>query len=146
MIRTIAALLFLVPCGIRDLRTRTVPAAWLAAGGLCALLVAGSRIRGGEISIWNPLLGLSPGVLLLALSWLTEQQIGMADGIAACIIGVMLGSPAVYLALTVALLLSSGCGMVLLAAHRANRRTRLPWLPFLAAGVVVTAVIGGSVL
>lgn len=146
MVRMIIALLFLVPCGIRDLRRRTVPVSWLAAGALLAVVLAARRICGGEITIWNPLFAASPGVLLLALSWMTERQIGVADGVAACILGVMLGSPAIYLALMSALVLSSGCSIVLLASRRGHRHTQIPWLPFLAAGVVVTAVVGGGVL
>lgn len=146
MSRMLVALLFLIPCGIRDLRTRTVPVSWLVGGAFLALILTGSRIYTGEISIWNPLFAVAPGMLLLALSWMTERQIGVADGVAASIIGAMLGSPGIYLALMTALLLSSGCGVVLLAMHRGTRSTRIPWLPFLAAGVVVTAVVGGGVL
>lgn len=139
-------MIFLIPCSIHDIRTRSVPMVWLVIGGACAVLVGGSRVYLGTTSVWNLLVALSPGALLLALSWLTRQQIGYGDGIAVSILGIMLGSPGIYLALMLALVLSSLWSIGILATRRGNRHTQLPWLPFLAAGVVITALIGGGAM
>lgn len=138
---SVVALILLIPCSVQDIRTRTVPAWWLAAGSAVALCMAGWLVHSGETEMVNLAFAGSPGVFLLALSMVTEQQIGMADGICAMILGMLIGSPWIYITLVISLILSSVCAGVLLMSRKGNSRTRMPWIPFLTAGHLLLCVM-----
>lgn len=137
----IAAMVFLVPCAIRDAREQSVPVSWLAAGGIAAVITATYGYYAGRFGLMNLLLALSPGGLLIAISVITHQQVGIADGICSLIMGLFLGSPGVYMILVVALLLSSIWAAILLVTGRGNRASRIPWLPFVTAGLVSLLIL-----
>lgn len=139
--RSVAALVFLVPCSIWDVRTRTIPIPWMAAGGVLAIGAAATQAIAGETDVVNLLFAMSPGIFLIALSIVTEQQIGAGDGIGAAILGLFLGAPGVYIALMGALFLSSIFAAGLLLTHRGSRYSRMPWIPFMTAGVVLFLVL-----
>lgn len=136
-----AALLFLIPCSIQDVRTRTIPVCCLILGGILSLLTTVWMVLSGETTVMRQLFASSPGVSLIALSLVTERQIGMADGICAALLGLLIGNPDIYIVLAVALLLSSLCAGILLVLRRGTRRTRMPWIPFMTAGVIVVLFV-----
>lgn len=136
----IVTLIFLIPCSVWDVRTRRVPIWWLATGCMAGIAVSLGLIVTGEALIWNLAFAISPGVFLIALSIVTEQQVGMGDGICALILGFLLGIPEIYAALIIALLLSSIYAGMLLITRRGSRRTRMPWIPFMTMGVVTVIV------
>jgi len=53
-------------------------------------------------------------------------------------LGLLLGWPAIFVAIFVAALLSAGVGVLLLLTKRAGMRSYIPFGPFLVAGTVVT--------
>lgn len=133
----IVALIFLVPCSIWDIKTREIPIPWMAAGGITAVCIAGWSVIAGEVDIINLLFAMSPGIFLLALSIVTEHQIGAGDGISAAILGIFIRVPMIYMVLMGALILSSIYAAGLLVLHKGSRRSRMPWLPFVTAGFIV---------
>lgn len=139
--RSVAALVFLVPCSIWDIRTREIPVLWLAAGGLTAVGAAITLVASGETDAVNLLFAMSPGIFLIALSIVTERQIGAGDGIGATILGLFVGAPGVYIALMGALFLSSVFAAGLLLTHRGSRHSRIPWIPFMTAGMVLFLIL-----
>lgn len=138
-----AVLLFLVPCSVWDVRTRTIPVWWLASGGVLSLVAAGYQYCAGNVGIWEILMAISPGLGLLALSLITEQQIGVGDGICVLIPGLLVGTPAIYMITMLALLLSSGAAVTLLITHRGSRKSRMPWIPFVTVSVMLVMVWEG---
>lgn len=128
----------LVIWSVRDVRKRAIPAWWLAAGGIFALAVAGHRLLVGETGAWGLLMAISPGVFLMALSIITARQIGIGDGICVVIVGLLLGTPGIWMALMAALLLSSGYALFLLVIRHVSRGSVIPWFPFVAAGTMLT--------
>lgn len=142
----ILTLAFLVIASVWDIRTRTIPRllTLLGAGmALAAMVCAGMTNRG---TVASCILAAIPGVLLLALSWITEEQIGTGDGICVIIVGLMVGTPLIYLVLMAALLFSSVCAAGLLISRRGNSKSRMPWLPFLTAGLAVSVWTFGGTL
>ena len=63
-----------------DIRSRTVPRAWIAVGALCILFWT-------DMSVWDSVLGMIPGSCLLILSKLTEGKLGRGDGLYLIILG-----------------------------------------------------------
>lgn len=142
----IAALVFLIPCTVWDVKTREIPALWLVVCGIASVMIAVWSVMTGGEGIADIVLALSPGLFLIALAIVTEHQIGLADGISGSILGLCLGSPAIYMVLMAALLLSSGYAAVLLISHKGSRHSRMPWIPFLAAGVIAVWILNGGAI
>lgn len=142
----IAALVFLIPCTVWDVRTREIPAQWLVVCGIASVMIAVWSVMTGGEGIADIVLALSPGLFLIALAIVTEHQIGLADGISGSVLGLCLGSPAIYMVLMAALLLSSGYAAVLLVSHKGTRNSRMPWIPFLAAGVIAAWILNGGAI
>lgn len=142
----IIALAFLVCASVWDLRTRTVPRPLLLIGAALALLVVAYQGVLERADVIPCILAALPGALLLALSWITEEQIGTGDGICAMIVGLLVGTPMIYLVLMAALLFSSVCAAGILISRKGTSKSRMPWLPFLAAGLAVSMwSLGGTI-
>lgn len=142
----ILALVFLVLGSIQDIRTRRIPRWFLAAGVLLALIMLVVQGSHDSSAIPSNLVAVIPGAMLLALAWITEEQIGVGDGLCVMIVGLLVGTPMIYLLLMTALLFSSAWAAGLLLTRRGTRCTRMPWLPFLAAGLAVSMWIRGGTL
>lgn len=135
---------FLIPCTVWDIRSRVIPIRWFGISAAVAAVVAGYEIYIGSMGMLNLLTAISPGLGLLALSLITEQQIGAGDGICAIILGVLLGMPRIFVVIMAALLLSSGWAAFLLVSHRGSRRSRMPFIPFMAAGALIVMILKGG--
>ncbi|MCM1120260.1 MAG: hypothetical protein NC543_12975 [bacterium] len=84
--------------------------------------------------------GLMPGVIMLLLSRVTREQIGRGDAWELMHMGNWLGWTDCLAALSVALLGIFIVSVLLLFFGKAGRNTRIPFVPFLCAGVVVRLV------
>lgn len=96
-----------------------------------------SVIWGRELSVGEYLAGGTLGVCFMALSKLS-REIGMGDGILLVILGLMLGLRKLIGVLFLALLLCALTAGVLCLMGRAGRRSRLPFVPFLLLGFLIT--------
>lgn len=72
-----------------------------------------------------------PGLFLLILAWFTKESIGYGDGISVLLLGGMVGLRNCIWVLGISLLLLSLVGLVLLVIKRVDRKTKIPYLPFL---------------
>ena len=82
-------------------------------------------------------LGLGLMIGLLLISKLSKEAIGSADCIIIGGLGVMLGVETQITILLIASILSSVVGILLLIVKKANKKTRLPFLPFLFLGYLI---------
>lgn len=112
----------------RVLNVMLVPAAViaLALSVLPQTPTPESALIGGAVG-----LGLFVGVYLLS-----RGHLGMGDVKLAGVIGLMLGYPAVINALVVGILLGAAVALVLLATHRATRKSTMAYAPYLALGAL----------
>lgn len=125
--------IWLITISIVDISTRRIPVWMLIVGGICAVP---AFVEQGSGSLWNCadiLMGMLPGVLLLGMGFVTKQ-VGYGDGLAALILGVVLGSGKSWMLFCVSLFLMAICSILLLALRKAKYKTKIPYLPFLAAG------------
>ncbi len=138
-------LLWLIWMSIYDIKSRRIP--WILLG-MGAVLSAISCVVIGEkfpSEIGRMLVGLLPGMLLLALSVCTKL-VGMADGIVLACLGVSGGFQKVLSTWLLSLFLSGVYSVILLALRKANRRTKIPYMPFLTIawlGVALAERFGG---
>ena len=123
-----------------DLDRKRLPRAWLAFHLGTGLWLAFLRCGLTSLS-WVP--ALIPGLFVMAASLLTRGSIGTGDGWILMAGGLACGGMAVAEELMLALLLCAGVSLVLLAAGKATRRTRLPFAPFLALAELVRLGLHG---
>lgn len=125
-------------CGIKDMRTKTVP---LYIIGITAVLLCIALPFAGKMVIIDIIGGIFPGLLLLIVSKVSRGQIGMGDGIVFCVTGIGLGLWLNIWLLMYSLLLAAVFGLLLMIVKRAGKRRAIPFMPF-----VFIAYIGVIVL
>ena len=137
--------LVLVPCTVIDIERRIIPNVLTGPGALAALLLGTALDPAGEPHrlLWAAIAG---GFLLLA-ALAYPAGMGMGDVKLLGLMGLCLG-PAAGVGLFLALLGQVGAGVVLAARKgvRAAGKTTLPFGPYLAAGGIVAALAGASLL
>lgn len=130
-------LIFLGVAAYFDCKSKRIP--WSVQGMgviFTAILFMTEHDRTGA----SLLLAMVPGVMLILLSWLTRESIGYGDGISVLLLGGMAGFHNCVWTLCISLLLLSLTGLTLLVFKRADRKTKIPYLPFLFAAEGVLTV------
>lgn len=137
--------LVLVPCTVVDIERRIIPNLITGPGAIAALVLGTALDPAGEPHrlMWAAIAG---GFLLLA-ALAYPAGMGMGDVKLLGLMGLCLGSAALV-GLFIALLGQIGAGVVLAARKgvRAAGKTTLPFGPYLAAGGIVAALAGASLL
>lgn len=136
-------ILYLAGLSIWDLRERKVPVWLLALGGIWALAAVIASWTGGMGAILEWGIALVPGGALLLLA-LATQKAGLADGIVAVQMGLLLGYREALFVFTVSLLAMSVFSMILLAVYKVQKTTKIPYIPFLCAAYCVCWIWGGK--
>ena len=114
---------------------------WIPVGPVLALggVLLVFRLFEG-VTISNLVYGLVPGVILLLVAWITKEKIGVGDGLLFLSLGCGYGIESMMLLLAAAFGAAAVISMVLLVFGRANRKTELPFLPFLFVGWLVSVL------
>lgn len=136
-----ALLLFLaaaIPISIIDLKEKRIP-------DIISLPVLGI-ILVFRIAVGHPLLGvfidLGAGFLLFFLIWFfTEDALGFGDVKYAALISLTLGLMRWFLAIFSAAVIALAIAGVLLALKKIDKKTQIPFAPFLSAGAVIAFFI-----
>lgn len=140
-VAAVAALLALVVAlAVHDARTQRIPNLVVyPALGAGLLLALASPVR----PWWSGLAaGLFAGGLLVLLDVISHGGMGMGDAKLAALIGLLVGWPAILVALLVAFTFGAAVALVLLAAGRVGRRDAIPFGPALAVGALVGLTAG----
>ena len=124
---------YLAYLSVEDIRKKSLPVPGIAAG---LLFVPFFVITEGasNITLLDNLKGMIPGVLLIFISYLSRGQIGIGDGAVVLITGVAIGIGNIVIVLTGALMLISVFSMLMLLLGKLNRKSTLPFVPFVFAG------------
>ena len=138
MIQVMIMGIYLFILAIDDMLNKSVRVGLLIAG---LIPVAISFIPGGsEIQIWQRAAGLIPGLLLIVAAGLTREKIGYGDGIILLITGIAIGIGALCKLLMISFFLLPVYSIAMLARGRLNKKSRIPFLPFVFAGYVLISV------
>lgn len=115
---------------------------FLAIGltGNMAGLIQSGQIRGEAVA--ELLLGLLPGLFLLAVSLVTGNQLGRGDALAFLVCGIFLGLYRTILLLMLSLFVTGVLGCFCILLRRVSYRTALPWMPFVFAGFLFMELTG----
>lgn len=110
---------------------------WLLGLGLLGGLFCW-MLQGKELTELLP--GMLPGLVALVLSYITQEQIGYGDGIILLIIGCCLGVKYCVWIVFAALL---GCfltSLLLIIFHKAKKKARIPFVPYMCIGTIVVMI------
>ena len=134
-------LLFLAIGVIWDLKKKAVPANYLCVFGIVAIIgfildvVNGKKLLD---SVW----GLIPGFIVVMLSTLTKEQVGLGDGVILLCVGCLQSVRDTTCMIFIALIMVTVVAMLLLIIRRVGRKATIPFVPFLFLGHLMM-IIGG---
>ncbi|MDO5389785.1 MAG: prepilin peptidase [Eubacteriales bacterium] len=80
--------------------------------------------------------GLLPGAVLLGVSKLSREALGMGDALLMLVLGIYLGLEAAFDVLLLALFLAAVWAGILILAKKKSRSYAFPFVPFLMIGYV----------
>lgn len=124
---------YLVYAARKDIKTKRVSLKMAKIAGIAAVIL---WIFYRQTGFWEWILGLLPGLGLLALSYASREAIGYGDGVVACVCGLFLGFWGSMQVLIMALFFSGPVSMFLIVCGRARRRMRIAFVPFLLLGYI----------
>lgn len=103
---------------------------------LLSIIVAICTIVVKELSIIEMIGGITVGFIMILISLLTKQKLGLGDGILITIMGAFLGFQTTLLMILYALTVSAIYSMILLVIKHVNRQYRIPFIPFILIGYI----------
>ena len=133
VIAYIIVFVFLLINTITDLKRRKI---WLP---LSAALIVLGIIFHSMVPGLHPaasLTGLLPGLLLLGIAAVNGQAIGKGDALSICACGSMLGLKLTFRITLLSLFLAAAWALLLLLRKKADRQTKIAFMPFLLCAYV----------
>lgn len=113
-----------------DLKKREIS---LVSAGIFAVAGIFGAWYQGKIG-WQYAAAVAVGLIFLAISFMTKGELGMGDSLLIIALGTMLSLEELVMVLMMAM---AGCTVyagVLLLGFRKNRKTQIPFVPFLLLG------------
>ncbi len=120
-----------------DIRKKELPWPVFAASGLVSAACMIRNAAGGGSWFTQPLLSLIPGAALIALAFLSRGAMGYGDGLYVMSVGPVFGIETMFFGVFAAFLLCAVTSAVLLILRKADRKSILPYIPFLLMGMGV---------
>jgi len=129
-----------------DIRKRSLPVLWVAAGLVIASGVGiGYRMLIENIDITSSILrgmwGILPGMSLVLLAIVLKEKVGVGDGLILSVIGGMIGFRYTIAILMTALFLSFFYSCALLVFWKKEKNYRFPFVPFYLCGTLLVFFI-----
>lgn len=123
-----------------DIRTHQIPDSFLIYIGVSQLLYR-LCVMPLEGLLWELLTGVVVGVLLLILSILTKGNFGMGDAKLLGLTAVFTGASYLIQIIFWGMLCAFVYSIYLLACKKGNKKTELPFVPFLMGGMIVHMLV-----
>ncbi|MDD3368621.1 MAG: prepilin peptidase [Lachnospiraceae bacterium] len=139
--KMIIVVLLLLVLAVCDLRYQKIPCKLLAIYGITLLILSGLFYLEsfGLKGLLKMAIGMLPGLILLVLACLFKQEIGKGDGLVLLFLGATIGGKACMLVMFAGLFMASIVGIFLMICKKGSRKTRLPYIPFVLLGYILTS-------
>lgn len=137
----VAAVLLLIE-GIRDLKTKEIDMVVPVFSAVAAVILA---FVGKDPGVISMLFGIAEGIVLIVLSFLTKGGIGQGDGIILCVTGLMFGWKANLIMFFWGCLICAVTSLILMILKKADRKTGIPFIPFLFPALFITVLPNGLI-
>lgn len=141
MIEKCMVWLFLSIGAMWDLKKKSIPTVYLWLFALVGVVFSVSALIDGK-DIGNAVTAFLPGCILVLLSVITREQIGMGDGWVILCMGLFLDCAEILWIIFISFMILTVLSIFLLIAQKAHRKTRMPFLPFLLTGFTIY-ILGG---
>ena len=136
MIAGVLVGLMLLTAAIEDLRGMRIHAGLLIVFGAAAACARAAQGPFPEMPI-RIAAGALVGTGLWLIAVITREAIGKGDALAVLFTGMGTGAPETLLVLTIALAGAALAGAVLLIMRRADKKSRIPFIPFIAGAYLL---------
>ena len=140
MIYIIWTLLFLLVCTITDLKERMI-VTWFCFINSGAALAVNFFLR--NQSEMNILFGMIMGAVFYVISACSKEAVGKGDAVVIFTIGSMVGINPGFEIVTWAFMLCALVSAVGMISKKLKLKSRLPFMPFMLMGGIITFIIGG---
>lgn len=128
----------LLPMTIKDYRTKRINVYLCIITILAALSIRVYVLEEQNITL---LLDLVPGTIMYICSAFFKGSIGKGDALMLLFIGSVMGYYQELEALFISVILTGLLSLILVIAKKANRKTEIPFVPFLSIGVIAGGLI-----
>lgn len=136
-----SAVLFagLAVVAVEDIHRKEISSFSLFFMGIAGVLLS---VFAGDWNKWYIILRFIPGILVLAVAWLTKETIGYGDGLVILCLGCFLTFDEIIDVCFAAVTLAGLVALILLLVMKKSKKMQLPFVPFLFAGCVILNLIG----
>ena len=138
----IAIMLIAMIASIGDIRKKEISGGLLVLSGICSAGYVLLELILSKFSITGALLSLVPGIFFLFLSFISKESIGYGDGLLITLISMPFGFNALCVGIVSGLFFSTLISIFILITSLGNKKTRIPFVPFLTAGLGVSLYAG----
>ena len=135
-----AVFLLLMAAAFEDVKHKSIPMWMVLTGIAAAALCGGYMLFTKETAVYEILLSLIPGLAMLFVSAISGEQIGYGDGLMALAAGPVYGPGGAVLGLAIAFFAGGLFSVAILMTGRSKRGMSFPFVPFIAAGMGVSAL------
>ena len=126
-------------CSYTDIRYKKV---YKIITAVYFILALSGHLIGKTGTVVTMMTGLIPGAFCLFLSWASRQEFGYGDSTLIAICGVSLGFRPCMTIIFTAFFCSGVWALVLFGLRRADRKSEIPFVPFLLLGTVIQGIGG----
>lgn len=126
--------ILLLVMSIQDIKKREISNRYIA---IFAMVCICGGLFFEQLSGMDILSGCSIGLCLVGISVLTQEQIGIGDGLVVGALGLLMGGIKTITLLSIASLLMAALSIILIMFRRGTRKMKLPFLPAISVGYVL---------
>lgn len=137
MVIYILVFIVMLLLSVQDVKNKEISARLLVISAVISFAGAFIGVWKNNLSITDVVVSLLPGAGMLFLSFATRQQIGYGDGLVALVLGPAFGIRIMLLGIVIAFFGSSIFSIILLLLKKAEKKTRIPFVPFITLGTAV---------
>ena len=130
----------LLSLSVIDIHFRRIPVDILVMASIAALVYQGIT---RQADLWMAAGGAGVGILFLLVSKVTREGFGYGDSWAILALGIYLGRWGVLDVLAGTFCLLAAASLICLTAKKMSRKHTIPFIPFLAAGYLLSVLTGG---
>ena len=130
----------LLSLSVIDIHFRRIPVDILGMASIAALVYQGIT---RQADLWMAAGGAGVGILFLLVSKVTREGFGYGDSWAILALGIYLGLWGVLDVLAGTFCLLAAASLICLTAKKMSRKHTIPFIPFLAAGYLLSVLTGG---
>jgi prepilin peptidase len=137
MVLKMMGMLILGIASVSDIRTGRVSLWMVLLAGVCSGLSAVIGITDRMTTVPELLSAMIPGAILLWIGFISANAIGYGDGLMMFMVGPLFGVERMVEGMLLAFFVSAIVSILLIVLRKVNRKTTIPFIPFLASALGV---------